>query len=40
MCYDVISEELHLANEAGMHNITFDNLNPDMCENVVLVLMI
>ena len=45
MCDDVTCEELHLANVAGMDDITcgdltYDDVNPDVCENVVLGLMI
>ena len=42
---DIICEDLHLASMAGMDNIICDDLifydlNPDVCENVVLGLMI
>ena len=45
MCDDVICEYLHLASIAGMDDITcddliYDDLRPDVCENVVLGLMI
>ena len=36
MCADVICEYLHLARMAGMDDIIFDDINPDMCENVGL----
>ena len=42
---DLTSEALHLASVARMDDIicddlTYDDLNPDVCENVVLGLMI
>ena len=45
MCDDIIFEDLHLVSMAGMDdmtcdNLTFDYLNADVCENVVLGLMI
>ena len=45
MCDDITYEDLHLASLAGMVDITcddltFDNRHPDVCENVVLGLMI
>ena len=45
MCDDVTCEELHLANVSGMDDITCDDLpnddlNPGVCENVALALMI
>ena len=45
MCVDVTREYLHLASMAGMDDITCDNLtyddpNLDVCEIVVLELMI
>ena len=45
MCDDIICEDLHLGSVAAMDNITcddlsYDDLNPDVCENVVLGLMI
>ena len=45
MCDDVTCEELRLANVAGMDDITcddltFDDMNPGVCKNVVLGLMI
>ena len=40
MCDDVTSEYLHLASMAGMDDITFDDLNPDVCTNMVLGLTI
>ena len=45
MCDDVICEELHLACIAGKDDIicddlTYDDLNSDVCENVVLGLLI
>ena len=41
MCDEIICEDLRLASMAGMDNIicddlTYDDLNPDVCENVVL----
>ena len=45
MCDDITSEDLRLASMVGMDeitcdNLTFDDLNPDVCENVVLGLTI
>ena len=45
MCDNVACEDLHLANVVGMDdiiydNLTYDDLNPVVCENVVLGLMI
>ena len=45
MCNDVTCEKLHLASLAGMDDITCDDLtyydlNPDVCENMVLGLKI
>ena len=45
MCDGVICKDLHLASMAGMDDITcddltYDDLNPNVCENVVLGLMI
>ena len=40
MCNDITCEDLHLASVAGMGNITYDDLNPDVREIVVLRLMI
>ena len=45
MCDDIIFEDLHLACLAGLDDITCDDLTyddrkPDVCENVVLGLMI
>ena len=45
MCYDITSEDLHLAIMAGMDDITFDDLpsddlKPDDCEYMVLRLII
>ena len=45
MCDGVICEDLHLASMGGMVDIicdglTYDDLNPDVCENVALGLMI
>ena len=45
MCDDIIFEYLQLASMAGMDDIRFDDLtcddlNPDVCENVVLGLLI
>ena len=45
MCDDIICEDLHLASVAGMDDIicddiTYDDLNPDVCEIVVLGFMI
>ena len=37
---DVTCEDLHLASAAEMHDIKCDDLNPDVCEIVVLELMI
>ena len=31
MCDDVTCEYLHLASMDGMDDVTFDDLNPDMC---------
>ena len=45
MCDYFTCEDRHLASMAEMDNITcddltFDDINPDVCENVVLGLMI
>ena len=45
MCDDITCEDPHLANVAGMDDITFidltyDDPNPDVCEIVALGLMI
>ena len=45
MCDDIKYENLHLASMAGKDDITCDDLiyddqNPDVCENLVLGLMI
>ena len=45
MCVDVTCEYLHLARIVRMDyitcdDLTYDDLNPDVCENVVLGLMI
>ena len=45
MCNDITCEYLHLASMAAMDDITLDDLiyvdlNPDLCENMVLGLMI
>ena len=45
MCDDIICEDLHLTSMAGMDDITcddltYDDLNPDVRENVVLGLLI
>ena len=45
MCDDITCEDLHLASVAGIEDITCDDLtyddpNPDVCEIVVLGLMI
>ena len=45
MCDDVTCEYLHLASMAGMDDrtrddLTYNDLNPDLCENMVLGLMI
>ena len=45
MCDDITCEYLHLASLAGTDDITcdyltYDDLNPDVCENVVLGLLI
>ena len=42
---DITCEDLHLASMAGMDDIRcddlkYDDLNPDICENMVLGLMI
>ena len=41
MCDGIIFEDLHFASMTGMADITcddltYDYLNPDVCENVVL----
>ena len=45
MCDEIICKDLHLSSVAGMDHITYDDLtcddlNPDVCEIVVLRLMI
>ena len=45
MCDDITCEDLHLACMAGMDDIkcddlTYDDLSPDVYQNVVLGLMI
>ena len=45
MCVDITCEDLHLASAAGMvdttcDNLTYDDTNLDVCEIVVLGLMI
>ena len=45
MCDNITCEYLHLASMIGMDDITcdhltFDDLNPDVCKNLVLGLMI
>ena len=45
MCDVIIFEDLHFLSMAGMYGIICDNLiyndlNPDVCEHVVLGLMI
>ena len=45
MCDDLTCEDLRLASMVGMDDITcddqtYDDLNPDVCQNVVLGLMI
>ena len=45
MCDDIMFEDLHLASMARMDDIscdglTYDDLNPGLCENVVFGLMI
>ena len=45
MCDKITYVDLHLASMAGMDHITcadlpYDGLNPDVCENVVLGLLI
>ena len=40
MCDDITCEDQHLASVAWMDDITCDDLNPDVCEIVVLGLMI
>ena len=45
MCDDITREDLRLARMVGMDDIicddlTYDDLNPDVCESVVLGLMI
>ena len=45
MCDDLTCEDLNLASMAGTDDMTcydrtYDDLNPDVCENVVLGLMI
>ena len=43
MCDDITCEDLHLASMAGLDDIicddlTYDDINPNVCENVVLGL--
>ena len=40
MCDDITCEDLLPTSMAGMDDITFDDLNPDVCENVLLGFMI
>ena len=45
MCDVIISEDLHPVSMAEIHDIIcddliYDDINPDVCENVVLGLMI
>ena len=45
MCDDIICTDQHLASVAGMNDITcddltYDDINPDVCEIVVFGLMI
>ena len=45
MCDNITWEDVRLASMVGMDGITcddltYDDLNPDVCENVVLGLMI
>ena len=45
MCDGVLCEDLYLASMAGMDDITcddliYDDLNPGVCDNVLLGLMI
>ena len=45
LCYDITYEDLHLASMVEMDDVicehlTFDDLNPDVLENLVLGLMI
>ena len=45
MCDYITYEDLHLAGMVGMDditcdNLTYDDLTPDVCDNVVLGLMI
>ena len=45
MCDDITCENVHLASVARMDDMicddrTYDDLNPDVCENVVLGLLI
>ena len=45
MCDDITCEDQHLASMAGLDDIIWDNLtyydiNPDVCENVVMGLKI
>ena len=45
MCVDITCQDLHLASMSGMDDIicddlTYNDLNPDVCENLVLGLKI
>ena len=45
MCEKITYVDLHLASMVGLDDIicddlTYDDINPNVCENVVLVLMI
>ena len=40
MCDDITCDDLHLASMVGMDDITYDDLNPDVCEIMVLGLII
>ena len=40
MCDDVTCEYLRFLSMAGMDDITYEDLNPDVCKNVVYGLLI
>ena len=40
MCDEITGKNVHLGSIAGMYDITYDDLNLDACENVVLGLII
>ena len=40
MCDEITYEDLYIASLDGMDDITYDDLNPDVCVNVVLGLML